>query len=73
MAGTSLRQREITAVIAMLWSISSRPEQWSIQRMLIEGNVEDSVAEYPALERIDVDRSFAEMRAAPPLSPAPTS
>jgi pimeloyl-ACP methyl ester carboxylesterase len=43
------------------------PEQWAIQRKLIEGDVREGVAKYPALERIDVDRSFDQMRAAPPF------
>ena len=47
------------------------PEQWAIQRKLIEGDVRESVAEYPALERIDVDRSFDQIRAAPPLRSIP--
>src|SRR6476659_10133676 len=41
-------------------------EQWAIQRKLIEGDVRESVALYPALERIDVDRSLKQIRAAPP-------
>src|SRR6266403_1166423 len=32
-------------------------EQWPIQRKLMEGNVKESLALYPALERIDPDRS----------------
>ena len=47
------------------------PEQWAIQRKLIEGDVQEDVALYPALERIDVDRSFDQIRAAPPLRPIP--
>src|SRR6266403_2254438 len=43
------------------------PEQWGIQRKLIEGEVRESVALYAALERVDVDRSFNQIRAAPPL------
>jgi pimeloyl-ACP methyl ester carboxylesterase len=43
------------------------PEQWAIQRKLIEGDVRESVALYPALERIDTDRSFDQVRAAPPM------
>jgi pimeloyl-ACP methyl ester carboxylesterase len=43
------------------------PEQWAIQRKLIEGDVRESVALYPALERVDVNRSFDQIRAAPPL------
>src|SRR6188472_819155 len=46
-------------------------EQWPIQRKLIEGDVRESVALYPALERIDVDRSFNQIRAAPPLRSIP--
>ena len=47
------------------------PEQWQVQRQLIEGDVSEGLALYPALERIDVDRSFAQMRAAPPLRSIP--
>lgn len=47
------------------------PRQWAIQRKLIDGEVRESVILYPALERIDVDRSFNEVRAAPPLHPLP--
>ena len=47
------------------------PEQWAIQRKLIEGDVREGVAQYPALETIDVDRSFDQMRAAPPLRQLP--
>jgi pimeloyl-ACP methyl ester carboxylesterase len=47
------------------------PQQWVIQRKLIEGDVRESVALYPALERIDVDRSFNQIRAAPPLRSIP--
>jgi pimeloyl-ACP methyl ester carboxylesterase len=47
------------------------PEQWAIQRKLIEGDVREDLALYPALERIDVDRSFDQIRAALPLRPLP--
>jgi pimeloyl-ACP methyl ester carboxylesterase len=47
------------------------PEQWAIQRKLIEGDIRESLALYPALERIDPDRSFDQVRAAPPLRPIP--
>jgi pimeloyl-ACP methyl ester carboxylesterase len=47
------------------------PEQWAIQRKLIEGDVREGVALYPALERIDVDRSCDQIRAAPALHPMP--
>src|SRR4029434_9233012 len=47
------------------------PEQWAIQRKLIEGDVRESVALYPALERIDVDRSLNQILAASPLRSLP--
>jgi pimeloyl-ACP methyl ester carboxylesterase len=47
------------------------PAQWAIQRKLIEGDVRDSLAQYPALARIDVDTSFNQLGAAPPLRPLP--
>jgi pimeloyl-ACP methyl ester carboxylesterase len=50
---------------------AEKPEQWAIQRKLIEGDVREGVAQYPALERIDVDSSFDQIRAAPQLRPLP--
>ena len=47
------------------------PAQWTIQRKLIEGDVRESLVLYPALERIDTDRSFEQLRAAPPLRSIP--
>jgi pimeloyl-ACP methyl ester carboxylesterase len=47
------------------------PEQWAIQRKLIEGDVRQSLALYPALEKIDVDRSFDQVGAAGPLRALP--
>jgi pimeloyl-ACP methyl ester carboxylesterase len=47
------------------------PEQWAIQRKLSEGDVRESVALYPDLERIDVDRSCDQIRAAPAMHPMP--
>jgi pimeloyl-ACP methyl ester carboxylesterase len=47
------------------------PQQWVVQRRLIEGDVRESLVLYPALERIDVDRSFDQIRVAPPLRPLP--
>ena len=44
-----------------------RLEKWAIQRKLIEGDVGESLALYPALERINVDRSLDPVRAAAPL------
>ena len=45
--------------------------QWAMQRVLMQGEIIQSVAEYPALERIDPDRSFDQMRAATPLHAMP--
>jgi pimeloyl-ACP methyl ester carboxylesterase len=47
------------------------PEQWAIQRILMEGDIRESLVLYPALERIDPDRSFDQVRAAPPPRPLP--
>lgn len=47
------------------------PQQWTIQRKLIEGDVRESVALYPALERIDVQGSCDQIRAAPALRSMP--
>jgi pimeloyl-ACP methyl ester carboxylesterase len=47
------------------------PEQWPIQRKLIQNDNPENLALYPALERINVDRSFDQIRAAPPLRPMP--
>jgi len=38
---------------------------------LLEGDIKEGLALYPALERIDPDRSFAAIRAAPPLRAMP--
>ena len=45
--------------------------QWATQRVLMAGEVNESLALYPALERIDPDRSFDQVRAAPPMRPLP--
>jgi pimeloyl-ACP methyl ester carboxylesterase len=47
------------------------PEQWAIQRKLMEGDIGESLVLYPALERNDPDRSFDQVRAAQPLRPLP--
>ncbi|MDQ2859986.1 MAG: alpha/beta hydrolase [Pseudomonadota bacterium] len=47
------------------------PKQWATQRVLMEGDTRASLALYPALERIDPDRSFDQVLAAPPLKPLP--
>ncbi len=47
------------------------PEQWSIQRRLIDGDMRENVALYPDLERIDIDRSFDQVRRSPSLRSLP--
>ena len=47
------------------------PVQWVTQRALMEGDTAANVVLYPALERIDPDRSFDQVRAAPALRPLP--
>src|SRR5215475_4866121 len=47
------------------------PQQWAIQRKLVQGDDPESLALYPALERIDVDRSCDQIRAAPALHSMP--
>ena len=47
------------------------PEQWAIQKPLLRGDIDASIAEYPALEWVDPDASFDQMRAAPALKQMP--
>lgn len=47
------------------------PAQWAIQRVLAMGDIGRAPDDYPDLERVDIDRSFDQVRAAPPLRPMP--
>jgi pimeloyl-ACP methyl ester carboxylesterase len=47
------------------------PKEWTIQRMLLDGDLTEALRLYPPIERVDADRSFAQIRAAPPLKPMP--
>jgi pimeloyl-ACP methyl ester carboxylesterase len=47
------------------------PAEWKIQRVLLDGDMTESLKIYPALERADAERSFAQLLAAPPLRPMP--
>ncbi|MDQ4118556.1 MAG: alpha/beta hydrolase, partial [Actinomycetota bacterium] len=47
------------------------PEQWEIQKSLLRGDIDASIAEYPALEWVDPETSFDQMRAAPALKQMP--
>jgi pimeloyl-ACP methyl ester carboxylesterase len=46
-------------------------EQWVIQKPLLRGELDASIAQYPALEWIDPDASFDQMRAASALKQMP--
>lgn len=47
------------------------PAQWTTQRILLEGDLTESLREYPDIERFDADASFAQIRAVPPMRPMP--
>lgn len=47
------------------------PAQWAIQRLLLEGDLTESLREYPDIERFDADTTFMQLRAAPPMRPMP--
>lgn len=50
------------------------PEQWTIQRKLMKvdgAEIPDSLAEYPDIERVDIDATFSALRAAPALRSMP--
>jgi pimeloyl-ACP methyl ester carboxylesterase len=46
-------------------------EQWMIEKRLLRGDIDAAIAEYPALEWLDADASFGQMRAAPTLKQMP--
>lgn len=46
-------------------------QQWPIQRKLVQNDDSESLALYPAFERIDVDRSYDQIRTAPALHSMP--
>jgi len=47
------------------------PREWAIQRVLLNGDLTEALRLYPAIERVDADRSFDQIRAAAPLKPMP--
>ena len=51
------------------WQTALTPEQWQIVKA-ITGPSKDQLTQYPAMERIDMDASVAQARAAPPLRPS---
>jgi pimeloyl-ACP methyl ester carboxylesterase len=47
------------------------PQEWTVQRVLLDGDLTEALKLYPPIERVDAERSFAQMLAAPPLRPMP--
>lgn len=47
------------------------PEQWKVQRKLLESDMSEALKAYPEIELIDGDTSFAQMRKALPLRAMP--
>jgi pimeloyl-ACP methyl ester carboxylesterase len=47
------------------------PAEWEIQKPLLRGDIDESIAEYPPLEWIDADTSFDQVMAAPPIKQMP--
>jgi pimeloyl-ACP methyl ester carboxylesterase len=46
-------------------------EQWAIQKPLLRGNIDESIKEYPALEWLDAETSFDQVRASSKLRQMP--
>ena len=46
-------------------------EEWRWQKIILDGDVTESLRIYPDLERADADASFDQLLAAPPLRPMP--
>jgi pimeloyl-ACP methyl ester carboxylesterase len=47
------------------------PEEWRWQKIILDGDMTESLKVYPDLERADADAGFDQMLAAPPLPPMP--
>jgi pimeloyl-ACP methyl ester carboxylesterase len=47
------------------------PEEWAIQRVLLNGDLTEALRLYPPIERADAERSFDQIRAAAPLKQMP--
>ena len=48
-----------------------RPEEWAHQRVILEGDLTETLKIYPEIERDETDRSFDQLLAAPPMRPMP--
>lgn len=47
------------------------PEEWARQKIILDGDLTETLKIYPDIERADADASFDELLAAPPLQPMP--
>ncbi len=47
------------------------PDEWAIQRVLLDGDLTEALKVYPAIERADADLSFDQILGAAPLQPMP--
>jgi len=47
------------------------PAEWANQKIILDGDLTESLKIYPDLERADADRSFDQLLAAAPLKPMP--
>ena len=45
------------------------PEEWAHQKVILDGDLTETLKLYPDIERADADPSFDELLAAPPLQP----
>ena len=47
------------------------PEEWDWQKIILDGDLTETLKIYPDIERADADASFDQLLAAPPLQPMP--
>jgi pimeloyl-ACP methyl ester carboxylesterase len=47
------------------------PEEWAHQRIILDGDLTETLKLYPDIERGDADRSMDQLLAAPPMRPMP--
>ena len=47
------------------------PQEWVYQRIILEGDLTETLKIYPEIERDEIDRSFDQLLAAPPMRPMP--
>jgi hypothetical protein len=67
----SMGEAELPTTLAERELIERHVARVIVQRVLMEGDIRESLALYSDLERIDPGRSFDRVRAAPQLRPLP--